>query len=215
MERKFIQGDGANPILDHLNSWPAMAQETIFYCLFAGFFFILAYVIISGCMLISIPRIGITTYLRSIKRVFLFLLILFGYGALGNLVWVFSFYKRFYVSGDPVTDFIPIVPFGWWAIDVSMGGGAPKQRPDVAFAVDMAWGGLGRLVSNYRNVLYATAIRPTMTYHPWGCFRVSSNCTWWQIEKAANKQRPPDGRVYLEFTIAPREACPPGAIRAT
>ena len=47
---------------------------------------------------------------------------LYTLGAVGNALWVSAFNDRLYVAKDAITFFVPILPFGWWAIDEKCGG---------------------------------------------------------------------------------------------
>jgi len=99
-----------------------IGEEAFFYCYFAGIIFIVMYAVIALPMLLTVPKRGVKAYFRGIIRLLLFLTLLFAYGAVGNAVWVALFNNRLYVSADPLTYFIPVVPFGWWAIDAPCGG---------------------------------------------------------------------------------------------
>jgi len=46
----------------------------------------------------------------------------FFYGAAGNLAWIFLFNGRLYIARDPLTYFVPILPFNWGMIDPACGG---------------------------------------------------------------------------------------------
>ncbi len=99
-----------------------IVEETLFYGCIAGTIFLLLFAGLVVIMLLTIPGKGIRLYLRRIARTLLFLVFLFAYGAVANAAWVVFFNDRLYVSRDPLTYFIPFIPFGWWALDAPCGG---------------------------------------------------------------------------------------------
>lgn len=90
--------------------------ETLTYIFFTGFVFVAVFACGSACLLIIFVKRGVRAYVNKMIRFLIFLLILFCYGAIGNLLWVFLFNDRFYIVKDPLTYFVPLVPFGWWSI---------------------------------------------------------------------------------------------------
>ena len=99
-----------------------LVSETRFYLIYAGIVFVAIYALIFVCLLAASPWSGILIFGRRIWHVLIFLLILFVYGAIGNCFWIALLSDRFYKTADPLTDFIPLIPFGWWAIDPGCGG---------------------------------------------------------------------------------------------
>ena len=97
-------------------------DETFLYVVITGIIFLALYVAILVFMLVLIPLIGKHVYFDTAGHIFFFLLFLFGNRAVANLVWICLCNNRFYIAKDPLTYFIPIVPFGWWAIDPMCGG---------------------------------------------------------------------------------------------
>lgn len=90
--------------------------ETIFYVIFAGFVFVVIFGIGVFWLAVTKAKKDVHQFAVKLKNFALFWCLLFIYGAIGNALWASFFNDRFYIAKDPITYFIPIVPFGWWAI---------------------------------------------------------------------------------------------------
>lgn len=95
--------------------------EIGFYVVFAGIGFTLLLVLVA---LVLSPMIvkGGRTYISWLSRAALFLALLFGWGCVANSVWFGLPIHRWYVAGDPLIRFSPIVPLGRWTLDEACGG---------------------------------------------------------------------------------------------
>ncbi len=98
--------------------------ELIFYINFGGISFAVVFIVssltITGiAFLFHWSRVNLMSKLQSI---FLFLLLLFIIGALGNSLWYNFLRERFYHAADVLTYFVPVIAFHNLYVDYECGG---------------------------------------------------------------------------------------------
>ncbi|MEK6692733.1 MAG: hypothetical protein AABY44_04825 [Nitrospirota bacterium] len=101
---------------------PVQIGEAFFYFLFSGIVFSPLWVIIIILMLAFKVNTGYYKHFFLLKRILFFTILLYLWGAVGDTLWFTLITDKLYIRADPTTNYIPIVPFGWWAIDEMCGG---------------------------------------------------------------------------------------------
>src|SRR5262245_11167215 len=99
-----------------------LVLQVFCYSIVNGFLFTFIASVCTPLFLALNSRLGGRFWPTRFASFLIVMLIAFLLGSAFDLLWYFFANGRFYVMGDPVIHFSPLLPFGWWSLDRACGG---------------------------------------------------------------------------------------------
>ena len=114
--------------------------ETLYYCFFAAFY--TAAVLLVLLLLVSPAAlwVGWQSFWQFCRASASFAAVLVAAGIPANIVFVAALRNRYYVTADPIVDWLPWAPSGDWVLDIGCGG--HYLRGASAVTLRIAWAAL-------------------------------------------------------------------------